>query len=475
MSTEYRSEGDADRRAAHGIGRAEDAVGRTAGATRRRIRPGTALAVSSVLLFLGTLVVGAALAPPVDTVGEGAIGTNETVVGVQGDPNGRVEVLNANGTTTWTSESAKSYHDVSVLPDGTILASYVQGGRDACGPYESPCSRTGFRILDRNASDEVVHEWSYPVRTGRDSEVHDAERLPTGEFVVADMEYESVFTVDPETGERTWTWNASDHYDAPADPTTADWLHINDVDRIGEDRYLVSVRNANQLLVVERGEGENDARVVEVINEDDADGDDDNCVRPGQVADYDDDGDVACGDPEVLNHQHNPQWLGPGKVLVADSENDRVVELHRIEGEWRIVWEVREAGGIGFDWPRDADRLPNGNTLVTDTRNNRVVEIDESGAVVWSAGVPGLPYEADRGGDEYPAGPPYDGDGDGERRSIGRTSVELPVFDYALSSLRHVAPVPYWVSQWHLLAFVLALVGVASGVGLNRYQRRQKR
>ena len=432
------------------------------------IRRGTALAVASVGLFVLSLLAGMALAPSVESAGAAGtdpasvteLGTdpNVTFVGVQGDPNGRVVALDAGGTAVWESEPSLSYHDVSVLPNGTLLASYIQEGREECGPYDPPCARTGFRLIEMrpnavgDAREEIRFEWSYPVRTARASEVHDTERLPSGEYVVADMEYESVFTVDPETGARTWVWNASSHYDPPADPTRGDWLHINDVDFIGEDRFLVSVRNADQLLVVERGDGERGGRVVEVINDQ--------------------------RDTDLLRKQHNPQWLGPGAVLVADSENDRVVELHEIDGEWQVVWEVKSAGGIPFDWPRDADRLPNGNTLVTDSRNNRVVELNESGGVVWSASVSGLPYEADRGRDEYPAGPPYAGGGpDGANgsneatagpTSIGESAIRLPVFHYALSSLRHVAPVPHWVSQWHVVTFTLAVVGVVVGMGWNR-------
>lgn len=192
------------------------------------------------------------------------------------------------------------------------------------------------------------------------------------------MEHERIFTV--EGGEVTWEWNASSFYDAPPDPTTTDWLHINDVDVIDKGRYLVSVRNANQIVIVQRGSG-----VVDVINEDTSDTNDASCRGSGQLADYDRDGEVKCGDPTVLDHQHNPQWLGDGAVLVADSENDRVVELHRTtNGGWRPEWTLEGAGGIAFNWPRDADRLPNGNTLITDTLNRRIVEVNESGEVVWS-------------------------------------------------------------------------------------------
>ena len=52
-----------------------------------------------------------------------------------------------------------------------------------------------------------------------------------------------------------------------------------------------------------------------------------------------------------------------------------MVELHERNGSWEVAWGVDSAQEVRFDWPRDADRLPNGNTLITDSRNNRVVEV----------------------------------------------------------------------------------------------------
>ncbi len=388
-------------------------------------RLGAGLMAVSVVGFALVLVVSAAVAPPISK--SLSDGSGQTVVGVQSTTTeGRVAVLDASGEQVWEFGRATSYHDVSRLPNGSVLAAFVTESDD-CAPYDSPCAQTGVRIIDPDPEPHVVFEWSFPVRTGRNSEVHDAEMLPSGELVVADMDRERVFTLAP-NGTITWQWNASQYYDAPPDPTKTDWLHINDVDRIGDDRYLVSVRNANQLLVVERGTG-----VVEVINED--------------------------RDPSVLNRQHNPQWLSDNAILVADSENDRVVELHRnASGEWTVAWQAHGAGGLGFDWPRDADRLPNGNTLITDSRNNRVVELNDSGEMVWSAGVPTVPYEADRAPGEYPAGDPTDSSGE-----VGERTTKLPVFGYLLDSARHVVALPYWLAGWHLavgsVAILLFLVG----------------
>src|SRR5699024_11539652 len=83
-------------------------------------------------------------------------------------------------------------------------------------------------------------------------------------------------------------------------------------------------------------------------------------------------------------------------ILVADSENERVVEYERVggpagNGTWKRTWTL-----TGFDWPRDADRLPNGNTLITDTLNQRVVEVTPTGEGVWEYTAPWAPYDAER-------------------------------------------------------------------------------
>ncbi|GAA0227695.1 aryl-sulfate sulfotransferase [Haladaptatus pallidirubidus] len=386
------------------------------------------------LIVFGALLVGVvfgaswALAPNTSVTTPDSNATTTTLVGVQGPGwGGSVVELDSNGTRMWRIGNAISYQDVSMLDNGTVLATHADGNYQRCGQFPAPCKRTGVRFIDPAGNPNIVGEWSYPVRTRKDSEVHDAEMVPSGELLVADMEYESIYTYNFSTGNRSWTWNASQYYNEPRDPTRTDWLHINDVDRIGDGRYLVSVRNTNQLLVIERGEG-----VVEVINKD--------------------------RDPSVLNKQHNPHWLGDGAVLVADSENHRVVELHRNEssGEWEEAWIVYEAGGIHFDWPRDADRLPNGNTLITDSRNNRVVEITRNGSVVTSYTVPDLPYEADRVPFGESHGRPYETAG--EYDVFGDRSTEIPILSALLTGARHSVALPFWVSELHVLVVLVAVI-----------------
>ncbi|WP_224268075.1 arylsulfotransferase family protein [Haloprofundus salinisoli] len=428
-------------------------------------RTSATLVLAGVALFVGMVVVSAATAPTIGATQSHDSSSNETVrtlVGSQGGGPGLHDYgsvyLLEDGEVAWRLDDADSYFDVTMLDNGSVMAGFMDSGYTDCGPYESPCTHTGFRIIDPGESPEVVSEFSFPVRTRANSEVHDVELLPSGEFLVSDMEYERIMTV--RGGEITWQWNASSIYtDGPDDPTREDWLHINDVDHLGDDRYLVSVRNANQLVIVERGEG-----VVEIINED---------PNP-------EDGRV--GDPSVLNRQHNPQWLNKNTILVADSENGRVVELQRgdgdvsasngsggssraerSDGEWTVGWELSEAEGVAFAWPRDADRLENGNTLITDSANQRIVEVNESGETVWSVRTQYIPYEAERLPEgETVGGQPYSTDAGSP---AGVASGDVPGISFLLQVLRTSMPLPFWVTELHLVVTLVSLGLVSAGLG----------
>jgi len=433
----------------------------------KRLPRGLVVAAAGLALLAGTLAVGAATAPELEaTDGDAA----PTLVGSQGGGSGwhergrvyRVE----NGSVRWTEASADSYFDVTPLADGAVLAGFMDSGyTEDCAPYDPPCTKTGARIIDPGGPNgpTVEREYAMPVRTAANSETHDVERLETGELLLTDMEHERLFTV--RNGSETWAWNASGFYDAPPDPTRRDWLHINDVDAVNDTHYLVSVRNANQILLIERGSG-----VVDVINEDRGTDDGACQLRDNQLADFDGDGEIRCGDPDVMDHQHNPQWLGNGTVLVADSGNDRVVELRREGGRWEPTWTLTEAAGVSLHWPRDADRLDNGNTLVTDTLNKRILEVTADGTVVWSVRTPRespIAYEADRLPEgERVGGASYQPSGSVEQRD------RVPVLSPLLVGLHSVAPwTPFWFGEGHL---ALALLGVVSaGVGgIDWYRSR---
>jgi hypothetical protein len=182
-----------------------------------------------------------------------------------------------------------------------------------------------------------------------------------------DTNHDRVFVYNLTTDEITWEWELRDHFPPEMDGGhREDWSHVNDVDPLPGNRLLVSPRNFDQVVVVDRDTGEIGMR----LGADDRHG--------------------------ILHEQHNPDYLegedGTPTLLVADSENDRVVEYAYTNGTWSLTWSLTG----NPNWPRDADRLPNGNTLVTDSLNHRVVEVTPRGEVVWEYVVTWGPYEAER-------------------------------------------------------------------------------
>jgi len=263
-----------------------------------------------------------------------------------------------------------------------------------------------------------------------------------------------------------WEWTFREHYPNSTDGGfSADWSHVNDVDKVGDGEYLVSPRNFDQVILLNRSTNSIDYRLG------------------------------TDGDHDTLNEQHNPDFLrsedGDPTVLVADSENDRVVEYERRDGEWTETWAV-----TGFNWPRDADRLRNGNTLVTDSLNHRVVEVAPNGTVVWEFYASWGPYDAERGppGSNGPtmadagATGTYSVSGgagigpasqetfsDWLNASTSNTAFEEPASEFS-ARYKHVTPFlrPVWMTSWALAALFLALL-VALGWGLGEvvYQRER--
>jgi hypothetical protein len=104
----------------------------------------------------------------------------------------------------------------------------------------------------------------------------------------------------------------------------------------------------------------------------------------------------ADDDYDTLYEQHNPDYIpaerGGPAIIVADSENNRVVEYQRHNETWERSWLWSDET---LQWPRDADRLPNNNTLITDTHGTRLLEVTPNGTILWEREVPRGIYEAE--------------------------------------------------------------------------------
>ncbi len=73
-----------------------------------------------------------------------------------------------------------------------------------------------------------------------------------------------------------------------------------------------------------------------------------------------------------------PAWL-PGRMAdYRDLDVSYIIEMARRSGATIDPW-----WNVDLELPYDADRLPNGNTLIADSMHDRVIEVDPAGEIVW--------------------------------------------------------------------------------------------
>lgn len=305
---------------------------------------------------------------------------NVTFVGVQGPfaavGNGRVVAIDTNTTEIlWEYQNNSAgenvlYYDVDPISSDRVL--FVE---------ETPTGNGTAIVYDWRA-DEPVERFSVP------SDTHDVDYLGDDRYAVADKYNHRAYVYDAGDDEVVWEYWFANHFpeypEAGEAPSTqpsgaGGYTHLNDIDAVDNgSAFLLSPRNFDRVILVNRSTKETEW----VLGEED---------------NYD-----------ILHEQHNPTLLqqDPPVVLVADSEGDRVVEYRRhTNGTWERTWEYEGT----LNWPRDADRLPNGNTLIVDTYGQRVIEVTPDRDIVWERRVTRMPYDVERlrYGDE-PGGPPVD-------------------------------------------------------------------
>jgi len=246
----------------------------------------------------------------------------------------RIIELNMKGEVVW--EYAIPHHlsrytnpgfDVELLPGNTVL--FVLPGK---GIYE--INRKGTVI------------WSH-----LDTDVsHDADRLHNGNtlyvFGNEDKKRDAQVKEVNSNGKIVWSWYAKDEFDKPpySNGYNQGWTHTNAVTRMANGNTLISPRNFNCVVEVNPK-----GKVVKIIGE------------------------------KFLEMQHDPEVLPNGNIIVANHQKPHeILEIDtRTE---KIVW--RFAIPKRRVWPlRDADRLPNGNTLITGT--TALIEITPDKEIVW--------------------------------------------------------------------------------------------
>jgi len=90
----------------------------------------------------------------------------------------------------------------------------------------------------------------------------------------------------------------------------------------------------------------------------------------------------------ILDYPIEAQRLDNGNTLIANSVNDEVIEVNPAG---TIVWSKTTE----LDYPWYVERLSNGNTLIVDSSNNRVIEVNPSGTIIWECPA-NYPKEAKR-------------------------------------------------------------------------------
>jgi len=87
---------------------------------------------------------------------------------------------------------------------------------------------------------------------------------------------------------------------------------------------------------------------------------------------------VSGNGPNQLNNPNSAEVLENGHILIADENNNRVIEVTAAGTIVKTFTIGGALNGAAF-----ASRLPNGHTLITDSNNNRIVEVDSTDHIVW--------------------------------------------------------------------------------------------
>ena len=216
----------------------------------------------------------------------------------------------------------------------------------------------GSGIYEINREHKVV--WKH-----KDREVsHDADRLPNGNTLYnlgwQEKGKDVVREIDSE-GKVVWSWNGLNDYDREpfADIKREGWMHVNSVTRLENGNTLVSMRNFN--TVAEVSPQKRVVRDWSFKGKDKQTGLQTKGLIKGQ-------------------RNHEPEILENGNMLVALRRPHRFVEFD-LETE-EIIWSWSHPGGSReLRTNREANRLPNGNTLVS--AGNKLIEIAGDGTIVW--------------------------------------------------------------------------------------------
>jgi len=255
---------------------------------------------------------------------------NDTFIGKSGFKGGAAMEVDWNGKVLWEIKQPEQHHDGRLLRNGNVL------------------------LL---CSTELPADIAKQVKGGLAGTEHGGKI--NGDYLVEK-------TTD---GKTVWEWRAWEHMEPAAYPITSpsddrsEWTHANGIAELPDGNILLSFRNISTVVRINRQTGAIDWKLG----------------------------------PPTLSGQHAPAPLPNGNILLFDNGPfrvdtgarpfSRVLEINSNTKE--IVWKYQDGTSpTSSDYffssrISNAQRLPNGNTLINEGLYGRFFEVTTDGDVVW--------------------------------------------------------------------------------------------
>jgi uncharacterized protein (UPF0248 family) len=260
------------------------------------------------------------------------------------------------GKVLWEVRHPDHHHDGILLRNGNVLL-------DCMRPVPNEIAR---RVKGGIEEAEM-----------RSGQYHSRPEADAGKM------YSSYFAEVTPAGKTVWEWRTWEHLDPVADgiaeiqaPRTM-WHQGNSLEELPDGDLLASFRPTSTVIRISR--------------------------KTGKII-------WKLGPPTVCG-QHAPTLLANGNILIFDNgvhrlddsmPYSRVIEVDPATNE--IVWKYQDSPAWNFFSPRmgNAQRLPNGNTLITESSFGRVFEVTKEQEIVWEYVNPffGTPLFGGREGSE---------------------------------------------------------------------------
>jgi len=289
--------------------------------------------------------------------------------------NGVIEILDWESNVIWTQTISaqnddiqyQAHHDVSVLPNGNILAL-----------VQETISADEAEALGRITLSEDTLKADAVYEICRSSESNDCT---DGEIVWQWSVWDHIVQDTDSSISATYVTDVSEHTDKIDinyyHRDKSDWTHGNGIDyNVDTDQIIISLRNFSEYWVLDHSDAS--SGIV---------------YRNGNPAAY-----GGAGE-RTLYFQHDAHWIaegtpGAGNILIFNNGLDRP------EGNYSSVDEYCDSDdceqgaliknyseGVSGEFYADhisgSQRLSNGHTLVCEGTEGRLFEYDENDNIVW--------------------------------------------------------------------------------------------